>query len=283
MEQLLGPDMIQTMLRGYLATFSQMAIDEADFRAYYEGFVTDNFGENATDIITMTEWDTWVKAPGAPPQESFNFTAPALEEAKALAIAYVKLNGAASPDNYEDYFGYISKVKYAFVQTLEAMIEDIDVELLAYIDGDLNTTSSIDPRLKTLWYQVGIRLGYSAVFEPARLWMSEMGRYVYVTDIFTALVESGNCDLALDWYAENVELYTIYVAAKVASTMEECLDDTSPMDPTLAPSSFSSDVVDTSDGIATLAPVIDTSDGIVTHGLSVFHAVSVCAILFFGY
>jgi hypothetical protein len=283
MEQLLGPDMMQTMLRGYLVTFSQMAIDEADFRAYYEGFVTDNFGENATEIITMTKWDIWVKAPGAPPQDSFNFTTIALEEAKALAIAYVELDGTASPDNYEDYFGFMNSQTYAFVQTLEAMIDDIDAELLAYIDGDLDITSSIDPQLKTLWYQVGIRRGYTAVLAPARLWMSEMGRNAYVTPTFTALVESGNCDLALEWYSENLDFYNVYVVGKVGRATEECLDDTSTTDPTLAPSSFSGDVVDTSDGSATMAPVVDTSDGIAAHGLSVFHVVSVCAILFFGY
>jgi hypothetical protein len=99
MEQLLGPDMMQMMLRGYLVTFSQMAINEVDFRAYYEGFVTDNLGENATAIIAMTEWDTWVKEPGAPPQDSFDFTTPALDEAKALAAVYIELGGTASPEN----------------------------------------------------------------------------------------------------------------------------------------------------------------------------------------
>lgn len=265
MEQLLGPDMMQMMLRGYLVTFSQMAINEADFRAYYEGFVTDNLGENATDIIAMTEWDTWVKEPGVPPQDSFDFTTPALDEAKALAAAYIELGGTASPENFEDYFGYMNSQWYAFVQTLQANMDTIDAELLAYIDGDLDITSTIDPQLKTLWYQVGIREGYEVVMEPARLWMSEMGRNAYVTPTFVALVESGNCDIALEWYEDNLEFYNFYVVGKISKATEACLvDDASPTEP----------------------PVVDTSEGIIAHGagLSISHVlVVVCAIFFFGY
>jgi len=222
--------MMQMMLRGYLTTFSQMSINESDFRAYYESFVNDNFASNGTEIISLTNWDTWVKAPGIPPQETFDFSTELLDEAIALALAYIELDGTASPENYEDFFNYMNAQTFAFVQTLKDS-EQVDAELLAYIDSDLNITTTADPALKTLWFQLGISRGYEAVMEPARMWMSEQGRNFYVKPTFGELVDAGECSTAMEWFAENEDFYNSYVVSGVSRVIaEECSNGGEPGD-----------------------------------------------------
>jgi aminopeptidase N len=49
METLLGEEMMQSLLRHYLATFAQTAVNATDFKILYEDFVLANFNESTGD------------------------------------------------------------------------------------------------------------------------------------------------------------------------------------------------------------------------------------------
>ncbi len=67
-ESLIGEDLMLSLLRLYINTFAQMAIDSMDFKMLYETFVSENFDTAAAAvIISKTDWDTWVYEPGLPP------------------------------------------------------------------------------------------------------------------------------------------------------------------------------------------------------------------------
>jgi leukotriene-A4 hydrolase len=121
MESLIGKDMMRSLLRLYLNTFAQKAINSMEFKMSYETFVSDNFDDvAAADIISQTNWDTWVYEPGLPPVTQ-EFRTDELDDAQALARAFATLGGESSPVNYADFFGYFSAQQVVFVQELASL------------------------------------------------------------------------------------------------------------------------------------------------------------------
>ena len=47
-----------------------------------------------------------------------DFSTPESDQSAALALAYISLNGTASPENFNEYFGYYSNLKVVFHDTL---------------------------------------------------------------------------------------------------------------------------------------------------------------------
>ena len=229
MEMLIGEDAMQRLLRLYIDTFAQTAIESIAFKMLYESFVNETF-ENATDIINMTQWDTWVYGPGLPPV-TLDFRTNELEEAKALATAYAATTAnESSPVNYTIFFDYFSSQKVAFVQQL-SIIETVNADLLSFIDSDLNLTFIADPRVKTQWFVLGINKGYEMVLEPAYVWIGEQGRNAYVKSIFQAMVDAGNCDMAQMWFTDYESFYNSYVIGTVGSVLEACDESVSSSEP----------------------------------------------------
>lgn len=91
----------------------------------------------------------------------------------------------------------------------------VTVELLQKIDTDLNITGTLDPECKQRWYPLGITKNYTAVKEPAHTFISSQGRMKYLTPIYTALLQSGQRELAIAWYNENVDFYHPYAVEQL--------------------------------------------------------------------
>lgn len=73
-ETLIGKDKMQFMLHQYLTNFSNLAIDQQQFKEFYERFLYNNFDEtSAITIINETRWDDWIYGRGLPPI-TLNFT-----------------------------------------------------------------------------------------------------------------------------------------------------------------------------------------------------------------
>jgi hypothetical protein len=58
-------------------------------------------------------------------------------------------------------------------------------------------------------------LNYEAVFEPARLFISSMGRVKYLSPIYKALINSNKKSLAVDWLSQNLNFYHPYAIEKI--------------------------------------------------------------------
>jgi leukotriene-A4 hydrolase len=220
-QSLIGEDMMQSLLRLYINTFAETAINSMDFKMLYEGFVSDNFdAATATDIISQTDWDTWVYTPGLAPVAQ-DFRTDELDVAQALAREYASLGGASSPENFNDYFDYFSAQQVAFVQELAA-IEMVDIDLLTYIDSELMLSTTLNPKVKKEWFVLGITMGYSPVMEPAYKWIGDQGRNAYVKPIFQALVDVDSCATAFDWFADYESFYNSYVVGGVNRVLANC-------------------------------------------------------------
>jgi len=232
-ESLLGETSMQAFLRAYITEFHGMAISSPQLKKFYEEWVTTNLPENATTIIEMTMWDTWIYEPGVAPVPLDLYT-DAVEQGRNLAQQYVDLAGPSpetstsvsraftSPPNYEQYFDFYGSQKLAFVQELSLMGEAVDVELLEFIDSDLNISSNeINPDAKNEWYVLGIKKGYQAVLDPAYKWTGEQGRSAYVRPVFSALVEVGECETAQSWCNDYCHTYNVYVSSRVEKSIVE--------------------------------------------------------------
>ncbi len=253
-ESLLGKDAFQLFIRAYLEVFSQMVVNSPMLYEFYTAWVMDFFPDNATQIINLTDWDTWVYVPGvAPTLDADTFATTALTSSAELAQAYIEVyldsGTPASPDSYLDYMDYLITQKVAFLQALRTT-DGVDSTLLEYIDDDLSLTKmEVNPFVKKVWYQMGIEKGYEAVMEPCYVWMGEQGRYEFVSTTFRTLTEAGMCETAMSWYADYNTTYNSYVRTRVESYLEVCTDagsptelpdETSPpIDPTSAPSTAS--------------------------------------------
>eukprot|EP00977_Amphora_coffeiformis_P011195 scaffold2682_cov155-Amphora_coffeaeformis.AAC.1 len=221
-----------------------MAINQADKRAFYETWLVDKFPDTADDLILQTKWDEWIFEPGvAPTLTSETFYVPAIEAGEKLARAYVALGGLSSPGeiteeeedfggvSYTDYFTFFKAQKEAFVNELK-VLEGADPILLAYIDSDLNITlGETNPAAKNAWYELGIKVGYTAVRGPAYEWVGSQGRVAYVRPIFRALVDDAkDCETAKAWYDDYGASYNSYVEVRVKGIIDAGCTDESPDD-----------------------------------------------------
>jgi leukotriene-A4 hydrolase len=231
-ETLLGPEATQAYLRDYIYQFHGMAIDSPEHKNFYEEWVTTNMAENATLILDNTMWDTWIYEPGVAPVP-LDFFSEAVERGQNLAREYLTLatvnetatevsRGFSSPLNYEEYLGYYGSQKVAFIQELSRLGDDVGPALLAHIDSDLNISlGEINPDARNEWYTLGIQRGYDAVMKPAYEWTGSQGRSAYVRPVFSALIEAGNCEAAVNWCEDFCSSYNVYVSSRVQISIEE--------------------------------------------------------------
>ena len=62
-------------------------------------------------------------------------------------------------------------MKVVFYDTLQAA-PGLNLDILARIDADYNTTADPDPEVKQRWLPTGLTLGYQPAYDPAHTWVS---------------------------------------------------------------------------------------------------------------
>lgn len=225
-ESILGTASMQSFLRAYVGEFTQQAITSLQFKEFYDFWITENFPDNATEIIDLTLHDVWVYEPGVAPTD-LDFSTVELEATKNLADSFILLAGQSAPQNYTDYFNYWKSQKQSFVEGLDT--DEVDANLLVYIDSLLSLSKNeSNPAVKTQWYELGIRKKYDGVLEPAHVWLGQQGRQAFVRPVFRELVDANKCDVALEWFDEYKATYNSYVVNSVSSVLKECSEDDLP-------------------------------------------------------
>jgi len=86
----------------------------------------------------------------------------------------------------------------------------VTLDLIKRIDADLNISGSVDPEVKQRWYPLSIRMKYVDVTPKAHNFISSMGRMKYLTPIYTALLDTDQKTLAVQWFNENIDFYHPY-------------------------------------------------------------------------
>lgn len=210
LEKLLGEENMQSLIREHVLKHSQQSVGYKAFVKVFNNFVDATYNETeAANIKGKMDWETWVRAPGLPPQDLLDFTTTNLTEAQNLANEYIK-TPSQSPANFTEYNSWYSSLKVIFLEQLIARESEVTLDLIKRIDADLNISGSVDPEVKQRWYPLGIRMKYEDVTPKAHNFISSMGRMKYLTPIYTALLDTDQKTLAVQWFNENIDFYHPY-------------------------------------------------------------------------
>lgn len=142
-------------------------------------------------------------------------------------MRYIANEGnATSPENYTEYNNWYSSLKVIFLEKLIEMLptgnETTGVTNLAIVkkvDEDLKITMTVDPECKQRWFPLGIMVNYANVTEPAKEFVSSMGRMKYLTPIYQALIDTNQTAEGVKWYNENVDFYHPYAVEMLAKLL----------------------------------------------------------------
>ena len=213
---------MKNFLNFYIQTHSLTSITTLQLRGTWEFFVERKIpgltGQQVNDILAAVDWSTWMYKTGLAPVP-LDFSTPESDQSTALALAYISLNGTASPDNFDEYFTYYSNLKVVFHDTLQNNYDKVNTAILERIDADLNCTADIDPEVRQRWYPTGLGLYYDPVYDPAHEWISSMGRSKYLMPVYSSLQNSGQHDLGVQWFDENKDFYHPVAATSIEAIL----------------------------------------------------------------
>lgn len=197
---------MRQFLRYYVQKNFLTSITYIELQRTWGQWVEENYSpEEANALLAMTQWNKWIFESALWEKGQLDFSTPEASDAEELALAYIQLNG--TPPNYADYFSFYSNLKVIFYETLSANMDKFGLDLLYQIDSDYNTTADPDPEVKQRWLPLGLRMYYEPSYDAAHTWVSSMGRCKYLTPVYTALQESGQHNLGVQWYNENLDFY----------------------------------------------------------------------------
>ena len=207
LESLVGAEQFREFLRYYINANFLTSITTIELRNTWEQWIEENYSAVETNqILAASNWEDWIFRSTLAPKP-LDFSTQQAADAQALAEAYIALGGASSPSNYQDYFSFYSNLKVVFYDTLQAAGSQITLDLLAKIDADYDTTVDPDPEVKQRWLPMGLTLNYAPAYDAAHTWISSMGRCKYLTPVYVALENSGQHDLGVQWFNENINFY----------------------------------------------------------------------------
>jgi hypothetical protein len=122
--------------------------------------------------LAASDFNEWIFKSALPPAGTFDFSTPEADVATQLALDYITLGGASSPDNYEVYFTFYSNLKVIFYDVIQLNIDQVTITLLERIDADYATTADADPEVKQKWLPTGLTIGYEPSYDAAHTWVS---------------------------------------------------------------------------------------------------------------
>ena len=219
-QSLLGDKLMADMVDEYIFENKYTSIKWQVFQAKVESFVDKHENaEVAREIKAKIDWEAWVYGPGLAPIHQ-DFTTPLLLESQAMAEAYIVGGGSTGPSDFRDYLDnkkFYSNLRVIFQQYLVQNEKRVTGAIMKKIDQDLGVTthSPIDYNVFQQWIPLGLRTGYLPVRFIAQEICQTVGRMKYLIPIYTALLKSGQKELALEWYHESFAFYSPYAQSNL--------------------------------------------------------------------
>lgn len=113
---------------------------------------------------------------------------------------------------------YITQEWLSFIRTLKT---DLNPETLRAIDKELNFTAESNPALKSAWYQLAVKAGYTDVRPEMKNYLMKIGRRWYIEGIYQVLNDSNEEDREWVRYVFNNAKNGYHYVSR--STIEEIL------------------------------------------------------------
>ena len=218
LESFVGEDKFQQFLRIYFNKYAQQSITSIEVRETWEEFIRDNFeGAEVNRILGSIDWETWLYKATFP--VDFDFTTDLSREAVTLAQNYIKLEGASSPEDKDQYQKFDSNLKTIFYSSLLTSNTTVTLDILKKIDEDLGATADPNPEVKQRWLPLCLMLKYQVAYDAAHTFVSSQGRLKYLTPVYQALEWTDQHELALQWFNESKDFYHPLALSSLEATL----------------------------------------------------------------
>lgn len=242
--QQMGPESPDTRLKLYLAgrdpdegmtdiayqkgaAFLKM-LEKTTGRERFDAFLKSWFDEHKFTSVTTEDFlvflrenlldkyhlevnvDEWVYQPGLPD----NCPVP-----KSDRFAKVEIQARAVMEKLPDTSGWTSHEWVHFVRNLP---KEISSNRLQELDKAFNLSKTGNSELLAAWLEIGIRSGYLAKVQPQlESFLTSMGRRRFLMPLYTALVDTGNLDLAKAIFANAKKSYHAVSANSIEKLLTE--------------------------------------------------------------
>ncbi|CDW86353.1 peptidase family m1 containing protein [Stylonychia lemnae] len=208
LESLVGEDTFQQFMRSYIQAFSGQSVIDLEMRTFFLTFIAKTFDPaTAQSINSAIDWNEWFYGKGLPPVTA-DFMNDDIAAAQLLAQQYIRLGGIGSPDGYQKFNNYYMNQKVVFVQELLDNKDSLNADAFHRIQNDLNVQSIKNLEFRMRWDVLGINLKIKERVTDAQAVVGSMGRILYLTPIYTALVNNGFRDNANHFYQINEAFYS---------------------------------------------------------------------------
>eukprot|EP00347_Sterkiella_histriomuscorum_P011519 403372143 len=205
LETLVGEETFQEFLRHYIMKYSKQSVFDTQMKQTFIDFINSWFPlDKATNLLKQIDWDTWFYGKGLPPVIA-DFMNPDIYNSQQLAVSY--LNGV-TPKNYQDFNNYYMNQKVIFAQYFINNKDKMTKDIFNKVETDLKVSQIANLEFKQRWAVVGLYLNNVDSKTVAQNIVSSVGRLLYITPIYQALVDIGAVDLGQKWYKDNELFYS---------------------------------------------------------------------------
>ncbi|CUS49489.1 MAG: aminopeptidase PepS [Idiomarinaceae bacterium HL-53] len=179
LEERFGRERFDTFVRGYFEHFSFQSVTTAEFDAYLQAELLDRY----PGIVERAEVDEWLYAEGLPESAEI----PSVQTFHRVdEIQTVWLAGESIADLVDVSLWSIHERIY-FLRTLP---ETLTEEQLVRLDEEFNLTATQNNEVLATWLPIAIRNDYEPAQPRVEEMLTSMGRLLYLTPVYKALLES---------------------------------------------------------------------------------------------
>jgi leukotriene-A4 hydrolase len=202
-ETLIGKEKWQEIFRGYINTYALKSVSWKEFREYFENGVKKLFN-NADDILSQIDWDTWMFKPGHP-IKTFDYPSKWLNEGESLAKKLI--NGEKLSDNdVTNFNNWHTNVKLVLLNTLNEDITKLTQETYIEMRDRFNLHIKQNAEVAYVWFQICLKLKQSDAIPFIQDFLLNNGRMKYIKPVYFAYY-SYNKEECLTFFDKNKFIY----------------------------------------------------------------------------
>ncbi|MAT53280.1 MAG: aminopeptidase [Saprospirales bacterium] len=203
LEQTAGRERFDAFLKAWFDKHKFTSVTTEDFLAFLRENLLDKYQLEANV-------DEWVYQPGLPG----NCPVPESDR-----FSKVEAQARAAMEKLPDTSGWTSHEWVHFVRNLP---KEISPQRLQELDRAFQLSNTGNSELLAAWLETAIRRGYLAEVQPQlESFLTSMGRRRFLMPLYTALVDTGELDLARSIFAKAKDSYH----AVSANSVEKLLDE----------------------------------------------------------
>ena len=201
LEEKVGENDFQQILRNYIAQYKYKSVDWTDFKKIYEQFVNDKYeNKKASQILNEIDWNKCITEKGYPSHIT-KFKSKYIDEIDDL------LNKFKNKENSLTIFReWHTNAKTVFLDKILNNIDNFDENIILKLKKDLNLVDEYNDDIKAKWYEITLIKGLNIEIENIKNFLTICGRIKYIKPIYIAWIKHYFKDAKI-FFDENKFIY----------------------------------------------------------------------------